>query len=63
MRECPTPRKRRLSEARAYKDAMSLSRRIGYGVRPYHCECGAWHLTRWAYPTKQQNTPQIGESS
>lgn len=52
---CPTPHKRKLSESAALKAALSLSRKVGYGIRPYLCICGRWHITRWKWETKSQN--------
>ena len=38
------------------KAAISLSRRVGYGIRAYQCDTGRhWHITRWQKPTKREN--------
>lgn len=53
---CPTPNKRRFTEADATRAAISLSSRVGYGIRAYQCDAGGhWHLTRWQKPTKMEN--------
>lgn len=56
---CPTPKKRRMSEAKAIHSAISLSNRVGYSIRAYQCVCGSWHLTRWAYNTKQEHIGRV----
>ena len=51
-RPCPTPRKTKFpSLGAASSMALKASRKWGTALRPYQCDCGSWHLTRWAtYP-------------
>ena len=58
MSECPTPSKDRLDLDGAIHRAISLSRRMGVGIRYYECPCGAYHLTRWSrYTSRPERRP------
>jgi hypothetical protein len=45
--ECPHPEKiahRSLTTALKAREALEREKGIDLALRPYRCECGAWHL-------------------
>lgn len=54
---CPTPGKRsHRTIMGAIEQALSLSRRCGYGIRVYDCQDRGhhWHVTRWQRPDERK---------
>lgn len=60
MTRCPRPEKIPYRSRDEVKQLLRRSKALGgKNLRPYHCECGAWHVTSQSRSAKRHGSERV----